>query len=380
MGRITWLLFTAAAFAQLALDPFAGAFAGKDLRLELQSTGNGAYAGAIAIMGQRFPVTARGNGEQLSGQFVSGGTRYPFTATVRGNQFRLVSDGAEYVLVREARVQSIALPAATAHEHPKGFAIQPAAGWRAENNAEGVLLVPAGAVANEEVYVAAIQDGYSPDEEINTVRQLSSAFLQNGAQVRRSAERQTFAGGAAYYWELLDPATRRAVGLKIYFTPAGTRANVLIAYGLVERLAARDADVRQMLGSLRAVAARPAPGGGALADSSPAAQQWLAKLRGKMIRQFHAYSGMSSDKRHMLNADGSYWFKSSSMVSVDVPGASGMSSGRGAHQGRWQIREMGGDVYLMIAYNDGDRGQYKLTADGRNWYMNGEKAFAIDPE
>ncbi len=389
MGKTTVLLLAAvAAMAQAAFDPFAGSFAGKDLRLELRGTGAGAYAGTIAVQGQEFPVTGRAANAQLAGVFTSGANRFSFTATVAGNQMRLVSEGSEYLLTRQAAMGAgnplaVSGAAGTVHEHAKGFRIRPAEGWRAQDTPDGVMLVPPDAAGNnEEVYLAVIQDGYSAAEEANSVRQLSQAFLQNGGQVRRAGERQQFAGGTAYYWEVVDTATRRVAGLKIYFTPSGTRANVVIAFGVAERIAGRDGELRAMLGSLRAVApkAMAAGAGGPLADNTPLAQQWLRKLQGKMIRQFHAYQGMSSDKRHMLNADGSYWFRSSSMVSVDAGGASGMSAGKAGQQGRWRIRDIGGQVVLQVQYSDGGSGQYRLTADDRNWYMNGEKAFAVDPE
>lgn len=258
--------------------------------------------------------------------------------------------------------------AASAHVHPKGFSIEPAVGWRAQDNDGGVMLIPAGAVANEEVYVATLQDGYSAAEEAKSVRELSQAFLQNGGQIRRAGEREAIGNGAAYYWEIVEPRTRAVAGLKIYFAPVGTRAQVIVAYGMAQRVAGRDAELRGMLATMR------------VGDSSALAEQWSRKLQGKMIRQFHAYSGMSSDKRHMLNADGSYWFRSSSMVAIDVPGASASSTGRNGVQGRWRISEANGNVFLQVQLAGGETRQYRITQDARNWYLNGEKAFAVDPE
>jgi hypothetical protein len=365
MGKLFLLLFVPLAFGQ-----FTGVFTGKDLRLELRADG-AALAGTIEVQGQSFPVTARAANGQLAGEFTNGSDRFGFRATLQQNTMRLVSDGTEYVLVRQGRT--------AAHEHPKGFRVAPAAGWTARNNDQGVLLIPADG-ASDEVYVAALQDGYSAAEEVKSVQQLSQAFLQNVRQVRRSGEREQFGGGTAYYWEMVDPQANKIVGLKIYFVPAGTRANVIIAFGAAERIQPRDGALKQMLASIRTAAPAPMAAGGALADSTALAQQWLQKLKGKMVRQFHAYQGMSSDKRHMLNADGTYWFRSSSMVSVDVPGASAGSTGGSRQQGRWRIIESGGQVFLRIQYNDGGSGQYRLTQDARNWYMNGEKAFAVDPE
>ena len=371
MGKYAIILAAALAFAQGAADPFPGVYTGKDLRLELRPAGSAAYSGTIQVLGQSFPVSARAGNQQLTGTFTSGANRFAFQATLQNGQMRLVSDNSEYILTRETP--------AIAHEHPRGFSVRPAAGWTAQNNEQGILLVPANA-SDEEVYVAALQDGYSPAEEVKTVQQLSQAFLQNGGQVRRNGERQQLGPGAAYYWEVADPQSGKIAGLKIYLVPAGARANVIIAFGVADRIRSRDAELGQMLASIRSAAPKPAAAAGPLADNTALAQQWLRKLQGKMIRQFHAYQGMSSDKRHYLNADGTYAYKSSSMVSVDVSGASGLSTGRNALQGRWRIKDVNGAAFLHIQYNDGDTGQYRLTQDARNWYMNGEKAFAVDPE
>lgn len=360
MAKYALFLAAALAFAQGTADPFPGIYAGKDLQLELRSAGPGVYSGTIHVQGQSFPVDARNVNQRLNGTFTSGANRFAFQATLRNGKLRLVSDNNEYILLRE-------MPAA-AHEHPRGFSLRPAAGWTARNNEQGILLIPAGAT-NEEVYVAALQDGYSPAEEAKMVRQLSQSFVQNGGQVRRSGERQ----GSAYYWEVADARSGQVGGIKIYYLPEGARANVIIALGPASLIQSRDNDLSQMLASIRSATPKPAEG------SAPA-QQWQRKLQGKMIRQFHAYQGMSSDKRHYLDADGTYSFRGGSMVSVDVSGASGMSSGRNARQGRWRIAETEGGVFLHIQYNDGGTARYRLTQDARNWYMNGEKAFAVDPE
>jgi hypothetical protein len=105
-----------------------------------------------------------------------------------------------------------------------------------------------------------------------------------------------------------------------------------------------------------------------------------------MIRQMWASQGMSSDKRHYLNADGTYSYKSSSMVSINVgpyggaPDASALSTGRDASTGRWRIRDLGGQVALQVQYANGETRLFKITQDARNWYLDGEKAFAVDPE
>jgi len=360
-------------------DPFAGSFAGEGVRVELRPAGPGAYAGTLHVQGQALPLTGRMAGGVLKGAFIANGNSFDFQAATQNGQLRLVSEGNEYVLAREGG-------RAAAHVHSKGFSIQPAAGWTAQNIEQGIQLVPAGAAPGEG-YIAAIQDGYSAAEEARTVQQLSQAFLQNGGQAGRAGQRRQDGAVTSYAWEAMDPSSGKLAALKIYLIPAGNRANLLVAFGHAERVGPRDGELRQMITTLRpaavSAAARPASApaaGGALADNTPLAQQWLQKLRGKMIRQFYASQGMSSDKRHYLNADGTYSYRRNSMVAIDVPGASASSIGNNNSAGRWRIRDVGGQVVLEVHYNSGETGQFPITQDARNWYLNGEKAFAVEPE
>jgi hypothetical protein len=89
---------------------------------------------------------------------------------------------------------------------------------------------------------------------------------------------------------------------------------------------------------------------------------------------------MSSDKSHYLNADGTYRFESSSMVAVGLPGASASSIGRGNETGRWYIRDVGGRVVLEVRYTNGATTQMRIHEEAPNWFLNGEKAFAVDPQ
>ncbi|MBI2687062.1 MAG: hypothetical protein HYX27_12165 [Acidobacteria bacterium] len=375
MGKFALFLAAALAFAQAAADRFEGVYAGKELRLELRAAGSSSYAGSLQVQGQTYPVSARTVNRRLIGTLQSGGNRYPLQAELNGGQLRLESEGNVYLLDREVAVISV-------HEHPMGFTVRPAAGWSARNNENGVLLMPpdAAAQSTEEGYIAVVQDGYNAAQEAATVRNMSKQFVEHGGEMRKAGVRQQSGSVTSYYWEAPDPKSGKLAGLKVYLIPAGNRVNLLLAYGLAGRIAAREPELMQMVASLRKDAPKPVPATGPLADNTPLAQQWLRKLQGKMIRQFHAYSGMSSDKRHMLFADGRYTFRSNSMVAIDVPGASASSIGRGREEGRWQIREINGAVFLRIQYSDGSTGQYRLTQDARNWYMNGEKAFAVDPE
>jgi hypothetical protein len=93
------LLAPGAVLAQA--DPFVGLFAGDGLSLEL-SGGGGQYAGVIRFRGGRYPAWARRAGDRLAGEFQSGPQRFRFDAVLRGHVVTFTTDGATYVLRRQA--------------------------------------------------------------------------------------------------------------------------------------------------------------------------------------------------------------------------------------------------------------------------------------
>ena len=358
---------------------FSQTYSNKDLKLELREAGAGAYSGTLTLEGQTYPVTARGTAADLKGEFRAGGNRFPFTARVDGVRMTLNSGGVDHVLNRESTATNL-------YRHSMGYSLKLAPGWTATDNPDGIILLPAGASFeagrsdNPEVYIAMVKDGYSPAEEAKLVRELSAAFTQGTGTVQRNGVREAMSFGArqgsAYRWDIRDPKLGRNVAFDIFGAPEGSRYFAFISVGTAERVRQREAEVRQMMASMTF----EAPKAGPLSDATPLAQQWLQKLKGRMIRQMYAYSGMSSDKYHYINADGSYVYKSSSMVSVDVAGASGISSGGNANRGRWRIRDVSGQVFLEVQYQSGETKMMRITQDERNWYLNGEKAFAVDQQ
>src|SRR5690606_12538680 len=60
------------------------------------------YGGELAFGGRTYPVTARGTSDHLSGSFLDGAQAFEFTATVLGGTMRFETDGAVFVLQREA--------------------------------------------------------------------------------------------------------------------------------------------------------------------------------------------------------------------------------------------------------------------------------------
>lgn len=378
----------------------SGSYSNKELRLEIHSSATGAYTGSLELEGQTYPVTARGDATQLSGQFTVNGISFPFTARTTGNRMVLTSGGVDHILGKEtvttnplARPSVAPLPqspaSGTMHKHSLGFTVRLAPNWTATESSEGLLLLPPGVDFqqgrndNPEVYIAMMKADYTPADETQFVQQLSTAFTQGNGIVQRNGVRQPMnfgaRSGSVYRWDIRDPQANRNIAFDVFGAPDGNRIFVFLSVGTADRVRQREAEVRQMLASMSFEAPKVSAGG-PLSDSTPLAQQWLQKLRGRMIRQMYAYSGMSSDKYHYINADGTYVYRSSSMVSVDVSGASALGTDRNTSSGRWKIRDVSGRVFLQVQYQNGETKMMPITQDSRNWYLNGEKAFAVDPQ
>lgn len=316
-------------------------------------------------------------------------TRFAFLAAFAGAAVSVHAQSPGFGFGRPATP-----PAATlGRSVPLGsdHAIRLPAGWNAEASDDGVMLLPPGASFdpgrddNPEVYLVATRDDYDPRSEAQVVRQMSAAMTQQGGSggVRQPATFGT-RQGAVYRWNVGHQRSGQPLAFYVYLAARESHAIVLIAIGSQTQVRARDAALRQILSNVTTPASTaPAETGAmsatdALADSTPLAQRWLRKLRGQTVRQFWASQGMSSDKKHWFNADGSYRFWSASMVSISVPGAGALGTDGDDVRGRWQIREQAGQVFVEVRYANGQVRRMRITEDNRNWYLNGEKAFVTD--
>lgn len=87
--------------------------------------------------------------------------------------------------------------------------------------------------------------------------------------------------------------------------------------------------------------------------------------------------GYSSERKLYLASDGSYAYRSSSSVSVYVPGANGGSSGSNADQGRWRVIEQDGKAILELASAKGTRENIFLSMNGTKTLLNGRHWFRV---
>lgn len=403
--------------AQIASPPapsiteWVGKYAGDNLEFELKKAPFIGLAGTLVFNGKSYTATGRVNDNTFAGSFRTESGSFAFEATLAGSTMEFSTGGTVYKLRRAGRMEDAANPlsrpgptsdavatqssqaprpaSGALFKHGLGFSLRLPPGWTATENPEGATLLPAGVTFdssrqdNPEIYIAAMRNDYNPREEAQTVAQLSAAVARNGASSGRNGQREpaTFGqrNGSIYRWDVRDPNSGRLASFDVFLAAEGQRAFVLVGAGEQQRIRARDAELRQILASMAATPVQMSAGG-SLADNTPLAQRWYAKLRGRHIRQIYASQGMSSDKRHILGADGSYAYRSSSMVSVDVPGASALSTGGDNSRGRWRVRDIGGQVFLEVQYVNGNVSRMPIKENGQNWFLNGEKAFAVEPE
>ncbi|MBZ2185055.1 MAG: hypothetical protein K7J46_10105 [Bryobacter sp.] len=372
MIRHSLILFASVLVAQT----WPGTYSQSQVKLQLEAN----LTGTLTVEGRTYPVTARASGAMLKGDFSAEGHSFGFTAMLVGDELILSSGEATYTLRRQGGGDS------RRFTHSSGYSVVLPAGWTAVEQTDGALLLPPGVTFNPnsqdnpETYIITAREGYDPREEASVVGNLSEAVTRaGGSGGQRQSARFGSRLGSIYRWDFPNPANGQRMGFDIYIASEASTGYVVVAVGQSALVRAQDMNLRSLVGAISPPKAPPPAEAGSLADNTALAQRWLNKLRGKRVRQFWASQGMSSDKSHWLNSNGTYRFESSSMVAVDVAGASGSSVGRGGNTGRWRIRDLGGRVVLEVRYDNGATAQMRIEEGSPNWYLNGEKAFAVDP-
>lgn len=79
-------------------DPFARAFEGEGVRLELSGSSEKGYRGKMVFEGKSYPAEASATGTKLKGKFQVGQDGFDFTANLAGDQLTLESGGNTYQL------------------------------------------------------------------------------------------------------------------------------------------------------------------------------------------------------------------------------------------------------------------------------------------
>ena len=187
-------------------------------------------------------------------------------------------------------------------------------------------------------------------------------------------------------WAGKNLTTNQPVQMRMYATTLSGKAIVLFAAGILTKLDAREANIREIAASVAPATAAsnqvsPAP---TSSDRSPLAQQWMQKLRGKKLVQMSSYNsgggsgGYSSKTEIYINANNTFQARSESSVSVYVPGANGGSGGTQKAAGTWRIYVNGSQALLEMKYENGQIETNSLQANGEQTFINGKRWFVTE--
>jgi len=400
-----------------AADRFPGVFSNDQLKVEIRG-GGGQYTGTLHFQGQALPLTARRLGGGMEGTFQSQGQSFAFKAALEGDILTLTTDGASYSLRREAGANPLASPrpataAAAAsgklHQNPAGVLFRIPEDWQVEHAGELSVIVPAGVTIdpngdnNPEIYMVGINSEIRDVNDPRLVESTQSEFGEN-VKLERAVEKEPFTAakgpGMMFTWDFRNPQGQR-MRLRIHAVVVNNQGLVLTALGHRERLESRQTAVRQVASSLdfggpqapattsqstpsSKPAPVPAPSGPNIQTDTPLARQWDQRLRGKMLTQMSGNVGSSggytSSKKIYLNADGTFHYSSSSLVTVDVGGAFGNSGGSETGKGWWRVITSQNTPNLELRAEGEETVYVPLTDQDGKTFLGATRFFVTDPK
>jgi hypothetical protein len=279
-----------------------------------------------------------------------------------------------------------------------GLTLRVPATWTLSPTQEGAALIPPSHSQQDEVYAVGLLPGVKDLNDPQLQSALSGQLAAEGTGVRPAGQPFSFqAEGGAGRVHAYDFAKDGIRGRMLFFLVGlrGGGVALLLAVGTPELLTTRHSDLAAIASSLSQGAAahsttesntqiaRPAPAQARTAGATPLTRQWTQHLNDKKLVQFSGYNsgygsgGYSSEKKLYLASDGSYAFRSSSSVSVYVPGATGSSAGRSGQDGRWRVIEQGGQPLLELLASDGTKELIRLSMDGSKTFLNGNRWFVV---
>lgn len=122
-------------------------------------------------------------------------------------------------------------------------------------------------------------------------------------------------------------------------------------------------------------------------EDTPLLREWLGHLRGKQLKYMDSYSsndpvggsGGYSDKWEAdLCSDGSFVFRSRSLVTADVGGVFGSSGGSAGSRGIWRLAEHNGQIVLQYRMDDGTQDQVLMSHRDGKTYFGQQRVFVTD--
>jgi hypothetical protein len=118
-------------------------------------------------------------------------------------------------------------------------------------------------------------------------------------------------------------------------------------------------------------------------ETTPAIREWLDHVRGKRLTYMESYSsndargsgGYSNTWEADLCSDGTFYFRSSSSLSLDTGGATALQHGNRGAPGIWRIVQHGGQVVLQYQLQGSAPEAAVLSYSERRTYVGNQRVF-----
>ena len=252
------------------------------------------------------------------------------------------------------------------------FVIPPEWIGRLARNAPYQVVV-LGSNTTEGVGIVILQTGVTAAQVIATLNEPQD--LGDGVVLRPSGQPAVRGSWIAHRYQNEAYVGRALAALgparnSVIFFFAGPAKNERFYVSLLEALGASTTFSPPV--SAAAPPAAPAPAG--------LDEAWSNLLSGQALNYFSSYNsgggggGMASHRVLHLCPDGRFAYSGQSLVTMNVPGASGSSGGRGGTRGRWSIESpTQNTAVLVLAVDGGGELRWQVRYDGQKTLLNGQR-------
>lgn len=276
--------------------------------------------------------------------------------------------------------------------HPAGFTFQYPTDWKIESGQEFTQLLPPGLTGADQAenYRILTQQSSMVSSDPRFGAELDSLATQIPGFTKVGSIRTYKVGGGtglSGVWAGTNATTNQPVQLRMYATTVNGLAIILFAAGSQSRLDLREATLRTIASSVgpasqNAPKVETVPSSGTT-DKSTLAEYWRQKLQGRKLTWLSSYGsgnsgGMSGKTELRLETGGRFSVYSESLVSMNVPGASGSSGGTNRAAGTWRIYARNGQALLETRYENGQIETSLLEERNGQTFMNGKRWFVTD--
>lgn len=116
------------------------------------------------------------------------------------------------------------------------------------------------------------------------------------------------------------------------------------------------------------------------------AKQWTQFLGGMMLKYFSSYNaggggGISDERTLHFCLDGSFAYSSSSLTTMNVPGATASTGGTGRASGSWRVESADqNSAVLVLSMDGGGVERPRVEYDGQKTFLNGDRWFRVESD